>query len=164
MTIVVWVAEGTWAACVDATRELSADHIVLLHVIDADSIEAVEGARAGLLGRGLADDAATTDVLTAAQTRLLDAAQARLGRTAQREARHGRREREVVAACAQADLLVLARDGYRTKLGPRSIGPHTRFVIDHAPCGVLLVWPERAPDLATMPPQPPRHPPPAKPA
>ncbi|MFD5466969.1 hypothetical protein ACFWIQ_29700 [Kitasatospora sp. NPDC127059] len=28
--------------------------------------------------------------------------------------------------------------------GPHSLGPATRFVVDHAPCAVLLVWPERA--------------------
>ncbi|GAA4727188.1 universal stress protein [Phytohabitans rumicis] len=53
---------------------------------------------------------------------------------------------------------MLARDGDRSRLGPRSLGPHTRFVIDHAPCGVLLVWPDQPPDLATLPPRPgPRH-------
>jgi len=26
--------------------------------------------------------------------------------------------------------------------GPRSLGHATRFVVDHAPCAVLLVWPE----------------------
>ncbi|TDB76774.1 universal stress protein [Micromonospora sp. KC723] len=154
MKIVIWVTEGTWTACVDAARDLPADHTVLLHVIDADSIEAAEGARAGLLGRGLADNTATTGTLTAAQARLLDAAEARLGRPTQREARHGRPEREVVAACTTADLLVLARDGDRGRLGPRSIGPHTRFVIDHAPCRVLLLWPEPPPGLETMPPPP----------
>jgi nucleotide-binding universal stress UspA family protein len=54
----------------------------------------------------------------------------------------GRAERAVVAACADADLLVLARDGDHTRLGPRSIGHATRFVLDHAPCRVLLVWPD----------------------
>ncbi len=32
-----------------------------------------------------------------------------------------------------------------------------RFVVDHAACPVLLVWPESAPDIATIPP-PPHHP------
>jgi nucleotide-binding universal stress UspA family protein len=111
-----------------------------------------------LLGRGLADDAATAEFLTAAQTRLLDAAETRLGRPTKRAARHGRPERDVVAVCADAGLLVLARDGDLSRVEPRSLGPHTRFVIDHAPCQVLLVWPEQPPALTTMPPPPPSHP------
>jgi nucleotide-binding universal stress UspA family protein len=63
-----------------------------------------------------------------------------------------------VAAAADAGLLILARDGDRTRLGPRSLGPATRFVVDHAPCPVLLVWPERAPDVTSMPPPPTHHP------
>ena len=59
---------------------------------------------------------------------------------------------------AAAGLLVLARDGDRARLGPRSLGPASRFVVDHAPCPVLLVWPEPAPGIATIPPPPP-HPP-----
>jgi hypothetical protein len=50
-----------------------------------------------------------------------------------------------------ADLLILARDGDRTRLGPRSLSPATRFVVDHAPCPVLLVWPGTAPGIATIP-------------
>jgi nucleotide-binding universal stress UspA family protein len=65
-------------------------------------------------------------------------------------------EREVVAEAEGCDLLILARDGDRSHLGPRSLGPASRFVVDHAPCPVLLVWPEPSPDLSTMPPPPPR--------
>jgi hypothetical protein len=36
---------------------------------------------------------------------------------------------------------VIARDGDRRHAGPHSIGKHARFVLDHAPCRVLLVWP-----------------------
>ncbi|MYR60315.1 universal stress protein, partial [Streptomyces sp. SID625] len=71
--------------------------------------------------------------------------------------RAGRVEREVVAAAEDADLLVLARDGERARLGPHSLGPAVRFAVDHAPCPVLLVWPEAAPDLTTLPPPPPPH-------
>lgn len=155
MRIVVWVAEGTWPSCVDAARTLPASQIVLLHVIDLDAAHAIAGARAGLLGRALPDDPATAEALAAAQSGLLDAAQERLGRPALRATRRGRPEREVVAACADADLLVLARDGDHTRLGPRSLGPHTRFVLDHAPCRVLLVWPDEPPGLGTLPPPPP---------
>jgi nucleotide-binding universal stress UspA family protein len=61
----------------------------------------------------------------------------------------------VVAASAQADLLIVARDGDRARLGPKSLGKATRFVVDHAACPVLLVWPESPPAVATIPPPPP---------
>jgi nucleotide-binding universal stress UspA family protein len=153
--VIVWLTEGTWQACVDAARDLSDGPIVLLHVIDPDNIEAVAGAQAGLLGRAMpAMGAPVREVLAAAQAALFDAAEARLGRPARRLGRNGRVEREVVAACAEAGLLVLARDGDHTRLGPRSLGHATRFVLDHAPCRVLLVWPDEPPDLATLPPPP----------
>ncbi len=60
----------------------------------------------------------------------------------------------MVAACDGADLLVLARDGER-KLGPPSLGKHQRFVVDHAPSRVLLVWPDEPPGVGEMPPPPP---------
>jgi nucleotide-binding universal stress UspA family protein len=155
MRIVVWVAEATWPSCVDTARMLPASEVVLLHVIGPDTERAVDGARAGLLGRGLSADGSAAALLEAAQNALLDDAAARLGRAATRVTRQGRPEREVVAACADADLLVLARDGDRGRLGPKSLGPHTRFVVDHAPCRVLLVWPDDPPALETMPPPPP---------
>jgi nucleotide-binding universal stress UspA family protein len=71
-------------------------------------------------------------------------------------ARRGRVEREVISASADTDLLILARDG-RYRLGPPSLGPRTRFVLDHAPCEVLLVWPGDPPGLETLPPPPEHH-------
>jgi hypothetical protein len=69
-----------------------------------------------------------------------------------------------MAAAKGMDILVLAPDGDRKRVGPRSLGPTTRFVIDHAPSRVLLIWPDTAPKLATIPPPPsgapPPHPPP----
>ena len=94
-----------------------------------------------------------------AAAELLAEAQTRLGRPATSDARRGRVEREVVAAAVGMDILVLARDGDRERLGPRSLGPATRFVIDHAPCRVLLIWPDAAPELTTIPPPPPGGPP-----
>ncbi len=59
-----------------------------------------------------------------------------------------------------AAILVLAHlcdeDGPE-RLGPKSLGKAARFVVDHAACPVLLVWPGSAPDVATMAP-PPHHP------
>jgi nucleotide-binding universal stress UspA family protein len=60
--------------------------------------------------------------------------------------REGRPEREIVNAAAewQADLIVICpRAEYRDKhqIGPKSVGHVARFVLDHAPCPVLLVRP-----------------------
>ncbi len=64
----------------------------------------------------------------------------------------------MVAAAEGASLLIVARDGDDTRLGPRSLGPASRFVVDHAPRPVLLVWPREAPPAGSLPPPPPRHP------
>nr|WP_107904843.1 universal stress protein [Streptomyces chartreusis] len=162
MAVVVWVVEGTWPACVDAARAHAPEdaEVVLLHVTGHDVADAAHGAFAGLLGRGHPerDPGTRVEHLAAASAEsLLQAAAERLGRPCTRVERTGRVEREVVAATEGADLLVLARDGDRARLGPHSLGPASRFVVDHAPCPLLLVWPEPAPDLTTMPPPPPHH-------
>ncbi|MEU6544680.1 universal stress protein [Streptomyces sp. NPDC046859] len=161
MAVVVWIVEGTWPACVDAARRHAPEdaEIVLLHVTGDDVADAAHGAFAGLLGRGHRerDPGTRVEHLAAASAdSLLGAAAERLGRPCARTERTGRVEREVVAAADGADLLVLARDGDRARLGPHSLGPASRFVVDHAPCPLLLVWPEPAPDLTTLP-GPPHH-------
>ena len=114
--------------------------------------DAVRGAYAGLFGRAGRDPATRLEQMAATSaSELLAAAADRLGRPCERLDVQGRAERAVVAASAQADLLIAARDGDRSRLGPRSLGKTTRFVVDHAPCPVLLVWPESAPDVATIP-------------
>lgn len=163
MAVVVWIVEGTWPACVDAARAHVPEgaDVVLLHVTPADVPGAAHGAFAGLLGRGHPerDPGIRVEQLAAASAGqlLTDAAQ-RLGRECTRTERTGRIEREVVAAAEGAELLILARDGDRTHLGPHSLGPASRFIVDHAPCPLLLVWPETAPGIATIP-TPPPHPP-----
>lgn len=58
--------------------------------------------------------------------------------------RKGRPEREIVACASEwsADLVVLCprspQSGGPT-IGPKSVGHVARFVVDHAPCPVLLV-------------------------
>ncbi|MGK4579923.1 universal stress protein [Kitasatospora sp. HPMI-4] len=163
MAVVVWITEGTWPACVDAVRTHApaGGEVVLLHVSGDDVPGVAHGAFAGLLGRGRPErDPGTRleGLATTSGRQLLAAAADRLGRTCTCLERTGRVEREVVAAAEGADLLVLARDGDRTHLGPRSLGPAGRFVVDHAPCPVLLVWPEPAPGVGTIPPGPPRPP------
>jgi nucleotide-binding universal stress UspA family protein len=143
MRAVIWISENTWEACVDGAREfLDADaSVTLLHVAPSDVEELVAGGPGRLLGRrpppppgppvrAIAEEEAQA---------LLERARARLGRDAELSSRRGRIEREVIEACAGAELLVLARDG-GDRPGPHSIGPRTRFVVDHAPCQLLLVW------------------------
>ncbi|MFC9280810.1 universal stress protein [Streptomyces collinus] len=163
MRVIAWLVEGTWPACVDAVRAHAPRdaEVVLLHVTGPDVPGVAHGAFAGLLGRGHPerDPGGRLEALGGgAAAGLLDAAAQRLGRPCAREERAGRVEREVVAAAEGADLLVLARDGDRSRLGPHSLGPAARFTVDHAPCPVLLVWPEPAPGLGTIPPPPPHHP------
>src|SRR6516225_4315835 len=159
-SVFIWICEGTWRASVDAALDLApagAD-FTLLHVTPAEVPDAVHGAYAGLLGRAGRDPGSRLEEMAATSAgELLEAAASRLGHPCERLEITGRAERAVAAASARADLLVVARDGDRARLGPKSLGRATRFVVDHAACPVLLVWPESAPDVATMPP-PPRHP------
>ncbi|MFI5914713.1 universal stress protein [Dactylosporangium sp. NPDC051541] len=173
MNVLVWLAEGTWAAAAEAAaRHAPAGaRITLLHVVDPAAAGDLAGAWSGLMGRGHRDPGpAMAAVDEAAERDLLNAAAEHLaGRDHETAVRRGRTEHEVIAACNElgADLLVVARDGDRTRVGPRSLGRHTRFVVDHAPCPVLLVWPEQ-PRITTPPPPPPpgagpHHPPPPPP-
>ena len=138
MRILVWLADDTWEACVDAARGLVGD-VTLLYVVDVDTAAAMSG-QVGLLGRSA--PAPGGQMLSEAGGALLAAPESRLGRDAQMVMRWGRPEHEVVDVAGQADLLVVARDGDRRRPGPRSLGHATRFVVDHAPSAVLLVWPE----------------------
>ncbi len=159
-SVLIWVSEGTWQASVDAGLSLAPTgaRYTLLHVTPAEVADVAHGAYLGLFGRGGRDPRAKLDELaTAAANDLLEAAADRLGQDCDKVEIHGHTERSVVAASAQADLLVMARDGDRSRLGPKSLGKAARFVVDHAACPVLLVWPESAPDLGTIPPPPP-HP------
>ena len=164
--VVVWVTEGTWRSTVDAAAvAASADAaVVLLHVVDARLEEALHGAYQALLGcqrRSRDPGDAVGPAAAGAAVDLLAAASARFGRPARQDMREGVVEREVVAACEGAGLLVCARDGDRSRLGPKNLSRQTRFVIDHAPCTILLVWPDHVPGLRSIPPPPQHRPPPA---
>ncbi len=162
-SVYIWVAEGTWPATVDAALSLApaGARFTLLHVTAAEVPDAARGAYAGLFGRGARDPGIRLEEMAAASAAdLLEAAARRLGRDCDRVEIQGQAERAVVSASADADLLIMARDGDRSRLGPKSLGKASRFVVDHAACAVLLVWPESAPGVATMPPPPHhRHPP-----
>jgi nucleotide-binding universal stress UspA family protein len=166
MRALVWIVEDTWEATVaEAAAFLPADaDVTLLHVAPGDIETLAEGSRKGLLGRARrhppppAPPEPLRAISDEAAEALLADARERLGRDARTEHRRGRVEREVVAAAEAMDILVLARDGDRSRLGPHSLGPHARFVVDHAPCRVLLVWADAPPPVGTIPP-PPAHPP-----
>jgi nucleotide-binding universal stress UspA family protein len=157
--VITWIVEGTWPACVDATRRFAPDDadVVLLHVTGGDVSAAAHGAFAGLLGRARPDrdpgQLLAELGATSAREMLEDAARL-LNRPCSAMERRGRVEREVVAAAEGAGLLVVARDGDDARLGPKSLGPASRFVVDHAPCPVLLVWPREAPGTDSIPPPP----------
>jgi nucleotide-binding universal stress UspA family protein len=162
--VVVWLVEGTWQGCLDAAAQIVPPdaQVALLHVTSSDVGEITEAATAGLLGRGFRVHRPTghfEDVADEGASAILQAAAMRLGR-ANTELLHlrGRVEREVVGAVAQGvDLLVVARDGDRSRLGPHSLGHATRFIVDHAPCPVLLVWPDEVPGVESIPPPPGHH-------
>jgi nucleotide-binding universal stress UspA family protein len=156
MAVIAWIVEATWAACIDATSRFAPAHadVVLLHVTEPDVADLAHGAYAGLLGRGQPHRDPGTRVehlASAAATQLLDDASARLGRRCSRVERVGRCETEVISAASGAELLVLCRDGDCTRLGPHSLSHASRYVVDHAPCPVLLVWPGLPPRLGGGP-------------
>jgi nucleotide-binding universal stress UspA family protein len=167
MRALVWIVEDTWEATVaEAAAFLPADaEVTLLHVAPGDVEELAEGTRHGLLGRarrrpGPPGAPTPPEPLRAisdeAAEALLVEARERLGREARTERRRGRVGHEVAAAADGVDLLVLARDGDHSRLGPKSLGPAARFAVDHAPCRVLLVWADAPPGVDTIPP-PPHH-------
>lgn len=150
MRVLAWIREAGWEACADAAAAIDGD--VTLAATDPEL-----GPPGGLLGRhrprpGREERIAA--VAAEAADALLDAAAERLGRAADQIVLHGHAEHAVCDAAADFDVLVVARDDLHP--GPKSLRPPTRFVVDHAPCAVLLVWPGE-------PPPPGRHEPKPKP-
>src|SRR6202020_2461065 len=130
----------------------------LLHVTPAEVADAAHDAYLGLFGRGRGlgrDPGARLDELaTASAGDLLARAADRLGRDCEKIEIQGHAERTVVAASAQADLLVMARDGDRSRLGPKSLGKAARFVVDHPASSVRRFWPGPRPITPRLPPPP----------
>lgn len=164
MKVLVWVAEATWPACVDLTNEMFPDaDVTLLAVVAEDLAALASDARSGLWGRqgkrGSSDAGLMKFARESAET-IITAASQRLGRPASPSILEGRPERVVTAASKDANVLILARDGDLSRLGPHSLGKDTRFVVDHAPCSVMLAWPTaRPPALESIPPPPKQTPP-----
>jgi nucleotide-binding universal stress UspA family protein len=164
MRVVAWITEAGWEACVDAVAGVPVADVTLLHVASEDVPQASRGALAGLLGRHPRDrevETRLTEGANAAGEALLDDAARRLERPdARRVVTAGRPEAVVIDAARDADLLVVARDTRHP--GPRSFGHATRFVVDHAPCLLLLAWPGGGPS-GPGPPPPHGSPPPGPP-
>ncbi|WP_346779777.1 universal stress protein [Streptomyces sp. S3(2020)] len=137
MSVIVWLVEVTWSACVDAARRHAPEdtEIVLLHVSGHEIPEAACSAFTGPLGLGEPEHVSATRLDTPATSggHLLESAADRLGRPCTRMQRTGHIAREVIVAAQGAQLLIMARDGDRSRLGPDSLGPAGRFVVDHAP-------------------------------
>jgi nucleotide-binding universal stress UspA family protein len=145
MRALVWIVEETWPATVAAAAAfLPADaDLTLLHVRETDTQTIARAARDALLGRPHRPTSESLDTVSEQSARqLLAEAQTALGHDAVLDARSGRIEHEVVAAAETMDLLMFARDKDHTHPGPHSLGPTARYVLDHAPCAVLLVWPD----------------------
>ena len=149
MKIIALIAPATWPAVIAAVKRHGDADVTL--VATAEPPAPLVGPPGGLMGRRppepvpphLTEDAAN-DLLTQSA--------AALGTPANTQVLPGPAERAVVQACAGADVLILARDGDSTRLGPASLGHQTRFILDHAPCAVELVWPSAPPSVGTIPP------------
>lgn len=141
MAVMVWInPAAAWECAVDAVAHLSHDEVVLLLV--TERADEGRGVFAGLLGPAGHEPGETFAGIEEEQAAaLFDEAEARIGRPVRRLWERGVAEHEVVTAASGADLLVCVRDGAHGLPGPDSLGPATRFVVDHAPCAVLLVWP-----------------------
>ncbi len=144
MRVLAWITEGGWEAVVDAVAKLQASSVTLLHV-DTVDVPGRGHRREQVIQRmhALAGEAAQA---------LLEDAEERLGTPAEKVAETGVAETIVYEHAHAHDVLVLARDGRHS--GPHSIGHDQRWVIDHAPCAVLLAWSEGAPDDEAPPPKP----------
>jgi nucleotide-binding universal stress UspA family protein len=144
MRALVWITESSWPACVDRARELLP--------VDATDAEALaEHSARGLLGRHHPRPPGPTvrQISDEEAASLLREAARRLDRPAETVARRGRVEREVLEAAADADVLVLGRDG-EPRREPKSVGREARFVLDHAGCTVLLAWSQEPPPLHSV--------------
>ena len=147
MRVLVWIAEGTWKAAVVAAKQfVPADaQITLLHVMPAEAQAVAREAPQALLGRWHARSTeALQSIAVQVASGLLADARVLLGRDATLNAQGGRVGDAVVAAAQKTDLLVVARDCHYAGEGPHSLGPTARYVLDHAPCPVLLVWSDQA--------------------
>jgi nucleotide-binding universal stress UspA family protein len=148
LSVLAWITESGWEACVDAVARLQPTEVTLIHVATTEL--------PGPHGRRHEEVMARmTDLALEAGQALLDDAVERLDdgtATIYTLAESGPAEDVVMQAAADADLLVIARDNRHPS--PHSIGHAARFVVDHAPCDVVLVWPGGGPEGPPPKPKP----------
>jgi nucleotide-binding universal stress UspA family protein len=134
LSVLAWITESGWEACVEAVARLEPAEVTLLHVATTE----LPGPRGR---RHEAVMARMSELAGEAAQALLDDAAERLGEdvTSYTLAASGLPEDVVMQAAADVDLLVLVRDSRHP--GPHSIGHAARFVVDHAPCDVMVIWP-----------------------
>ncbi len=121
---------------------------VLLTVIDTGPRHDLERMRERFMRPPMGRNALTDEMLTAetvAAREILDAG-AQYLKGAETMLRQGRPELEIVNVAAEwkADLILIgarAEFGESPHIGPKSVGHVARFVLDHAPCPVLLLRP-----------------------
>lgn len=144
MRAVVWIEESSWVACVERARSLLGPEaeVTLLHVCPGEVEEVALHPGGPRLGRHRIPPRPPVRSISETEARaLLESARARFGRPAELVVRHGRVEHELLEVADAADLLLLARDG-ELGVGPASLGRRARFVVDHAACDVIVIWPE----------------------
>ena len=135
---------GHAAQMFSATEPLT---IALLTVIDMGPREDIDRMRGRFLRPPMGHHRALTKEMLEAETA---AAQETLKaglhyvKNAETLVRQGRPELEIVNAAAEwrAEVIVIcasAEYGQPPHIGPRSVGHVARFVLDHAPCPVLMV-------------------------
>jgi nucleotide-binding universal stress UspA family protein len=140
LKVLAWITESGWEACVDAVARLQPTEVTLIHVATTELPGPPGRRHEEVLGRmaALAAEAAQA-LLDDAVERLDDGSV-----TIYTLADSGLPEDVVMHAAGDADLLVIARDNRHPS--PHSIGHAVRFVVDHAPCDVVLVWPGGGPE------------------
>jgi nucleotide-binding universal stress UspA family protein len=120
--------------------------VALLTVIDNGPREDIDRTRERFLRPPMGHRPVTEEMLTAETEAAQDILKAGLAHVKDAETlvRQGRPELEIVNAAAEwrADVILIcarAEYGDAPHIGPRSVGHVARFVLDHAPCPVLLV-------------------------
>lgn len=157
MHVLAWIAPATWPSVIDATRARPHSDEITLVAVEDPGESLPPGLWGGLMGRAHRPEPESIGLPARQARSLLTQAEQALGRPCMTQVLTGRTERVITAAAAAADLLILARDGDRSRLGPASLGRHARFIIDHTPCTVEIIWPGQSPRLDTIPPAPPPH-------
>jgi nucleotide-binding universal stress UspA family protein len=123
--------------------------IGLLYVTDLEPHHEIERKREGLLRPRHPSGPLREKIQQAEAAAAQDILQEGLRYVPQAEtlSREGRPEREIIQCAAEwhADVIVISSRSPAfggPALGPKSVGHVARFVLDHAPCPVLLIRPQ----------------------